>query len=83
MCYLMMHLLSFCNISDEWMSKVEWYWRGKTKVLGKTCRSAALSTTNHMWTSPGSSLGLRDEKVVTIYVRHGSARVTTETRLLS
>lgn len=37
--------------------------RGKTKILGKTCLIATLPTTNHMWTSPSSNLGLRSEAV--------------------
>ena len=60
---------------------MERYWQGKTKVLGKTCLGATLSTANHTWDSLGSNPGLRSERVVTIYMRHGSAHVITETRL--
>jgi len=45
---------------EQWWKDTD---RGKTKVLGKTCLIATLSTTNHMWTSLGSNPGLRGEAV--------------------
>jgi len=45
---------------DRYVALVEWYWQGKTEVLGENvCPSAALSTTNTEWTdlikNPGFS----------------------------
>jgi len=56
---------------------------GETKELGKICRSAALSATNHTWTSPGSNQGVHIERVVAFYLCHGSVQIITEACLLS
>jgi hypothetical protein len=39
---------------------------------GKTCPSAALSTTNPTWTDPGSNPGLRGERPATNRLSHGT-----------
>jgi hypothetical protein len=40
---------------------------------GKTCPSATLSTTNPTRTDPGSNPGLRDERLTTNRLSHGTA----------
>jgi hypothetical protein len=40
---------------------------------GKTCPSATLSTTNPIWTDPGSKPGFRDGRLVTNRLSHGMA----------
>jgi hypothetical protein len=48
---------------------LEWNWREKTEVLGeRTCPSAALSTTNLIWTDPGSNHGLRSQTILETYL---------------
>jgi hypothetical protein len=44
-------------------------------TLGKTYPSATLSTTNSIWTDPGSNPGLRGERPATNGLSHGTAYV--------
>ena len=46
---------------------------GKPKYSGKTCPSATLSTTNPIWTDPGSNLSLRGGRPATNRLSHGTA----------
>jgi hypothetical protein len=46
---------------------------------GKTCPSAALTTTNPTWTDPGSNPGLRVERPATNCLSHGTAKEDSET----
>jgi hypothetical protein len=56
---------------------VTWNWQGTTEVHGeKSCPSATLSTTNPMWTYPGSNPGLRGERPATNRLSHGTAKFT-------
>jgi hypothetical protein len=56
--------------------------RGKPKYSGKTCPSAALSTTNPTWIGPGSNPGLRGERPATNLLNHGTASTALTTHLL-
>jgi hypothetical protein len=42
------------------------------KTRGKTCPSATLSTTNPIWTDPGSNPGLRGGMPVANRLSHGT-----------
>jgi hypothetical protein len=52
---------------------VEWRLAGETEVLGETCPSANLSTTNPTWPDPGSNLGRRSGKPATNRLSYGAA----------
>jgi hypothetical protein len=45
------------------------------RTWGKTCPSAALSTTNPTWTDPGSNPGLRGGRPAANRLSHGMAHV--------
>jgi hypothetical protein len=47
-------------------------WQGKQKCSEKTCRSAALSTTNPMWLDPGSNMSRRGGKPATNCLNYGA-----------
>jgi hypothetical protein len=54
---------------NEYGVKVEWNWRGENwSALGKTCHSAALSTTYPTWTAVGLNMVLHSEKPATNHV---------------
>jgi hypothetical protein len=53
---------------------VDWNWQGKSlRTRGKTCPSATLSTTNPIWTEPGSNPGLRGGRPAANRLSHGTA----------
>jgi hypothetical protein len=47
--------------------------RGNQSALGKTCPSAALSTTNPTWPDPGTNQGRRGAKPATNRLSYGMA----------
>jgi hypothetical protein len=53
---------------------VEWRLAGETEVLGETCPSATLSTTNPTWPDPGSNPGRRGGKPGTNRLSYGAAK---------
>jgi hypothetical protein len=44
------------------------------RTRGKTCPSATLSTTNPIWTEPGSNPGLRGGRPAANRLSHGTAK---------
>jgi hypothetical protein len=52
---------------------VEWELAGEAEVLGETCLSATLSTTNLTWPDLGSSPGRRGGKPATNRLVYGMA----------
>jgi hypothetical protein len=65
------------NLDDRWWwtwnSRWNENWQGKLKYSKKTCRSAALSTTNLTWPDLGSNPGRRGGKPVTNRLSYGTA----------
>jgi hypothetical protein len=49
----------------------------------KTCPSITLSTTNPAWTDSGANYSLRDERLATNCMRHGTAHRSTKDLLLT
>jgi hypothetical protein len=52
---------------------VEWRLAGETEVLGETCPSATLSTTNPTWLDPGLNTSRRGGKPATKRLSYGAA----------
>jgi hypothetical protein len=62
-----------CGCWWVWSSRWNENWQGKPKYLGKTCPSAALSTTNPTWLDLGSNRGRRGGKPTTNSLSYGTA----------
>jgi hypothetical protein len=56
---------------------VEWELAAETEVLGETCPSATLSTTNATWRDLGSNPGRHGGKPTTNRLSYGTAIGTT------
>jgi hypothetical protein len=50
---------------------LQWYWQGKTDILGENCPSTAFSTTNLKWPVLRMNQGLVGERPATNRLSHG------------
>jgi hypothetical protein len=53
--------------------QMEWRLAGEAEVLGETCPSATLSTTNPTWLDPGFNPGRRGGKPATNHLSYFAA----------
>lgn len=61
-------------IITKYVMVVEWYWQGKTRVMGGGIYpNATLFTTNHRLTALGMNPGPCGEKLVTKHLSYGTA----------
>jgi hypothetical protein len=69
-------LLHLPRVIRRMENLVEWRLAGEIEILGETCPSATLPTTNPTWTDPGANPARRGGKPATNRLSYGAALIS-------